>query len=139
MILNTNKEKNWVARLDNADNFYNTMQEWAKAHDFNTFPRFFMPWDIFVLSENNNDVYCVSLYVADHIAFLCFPLSNKKIKHSPYGLSFLYETIDKYCNYLNIKVLITTAGVDNYKRFLEKNNWKETNLKDEDYYIKTFK
>jgi|GEM_PF-3840312 len=139
MILNINKKKQWEVRLDNAKNFFNTMQEWAQDHEFNTFSQALMPWDIFVLSEKGKDVYCVSLHVADHIGFACFPLSNKKIPHSPFGLSFLYDTIDKYASLLNIKVLMTTAGVENYKRFLKLKNWQETNLKDEDYYIKILK
>jgi hypothetical protein len=34
MILKTNKEKKWEARLDNATAFFETMQKWAKAQEF---------------------------------------------------------------------------------------------------------
>ena len=48
MILNTNEEKSWECRLENAQSFYPTMLEWAKQHNFNIVPIELLPWDVFV-------------------------------------------------------------------------------------------
>jgi hypothetical protein len=139
MILKTNKEKKWEARLDNATAFFETMQKWAKAQEFGTWPRVVMPYDIFVLKEDGVDVFCVSLFVADHIGFTVFPLANKDKTHAKGGLSFLYEAVDFYCKTLKIKVLITTANPEEYKSFLRSNDWVDIKQYDEDYYIKILK
>ena len=90
MILNTNEEKSWECRLENAQSFYPTMLEWAKQHNFNIVPIELMPWDVFVLKEKGKDVYCTSLFVADHLAFTVFPLGNKKVE----ALSQVMEKIN---------------------------------------------
>jgi hypothetical protein len=136
MILNTNEEKSWECRLENAQSFYPTMLEWAKQHNFNIVPIELMPWDVFVLKEKGKDVYCTSLFVADHLAFTVFPLGNKKVETTAGGLGFVFKTIEKYCKKLDIHILATTVGETKYKRFLEKVGWSCTGLVCEDHYMK---
>ena len=139
MILKIDKEKKWEARLDNAPAFFETMQKWAEDQDFGILPRVIMPHDIFVLKEDGVDVFCVSLYVSDHLAKVAFPLANKNKTHTKGGLSFLYKAIDFYCKTLKIVALMTTANPEDYKSFLKSNDWTDINLHDEDYYIKILK
>ena len=139
MILKTNKQKKWEARLDNVNNFFKTMEEWGDQRDFKTLPRAIMPYDVFVLKENKTDVFCVSLHIGGHIGFAIFPLSNKKAKPLKGGLKYLYSAMYKYCRLMDIKVLITTANPEGYKRILKSMDWMPTPLVDEDYYIKILK
>ena len=117
MILNINKDRNLKCRLETSKSFYKTFKQWATNKDLNVLPIELMPWDVFVLKEKGKDVYCTSLFVADHLAFTVFPLGNKKVEATAGGLAFVFKTIEKYCQKLDIHILATTVGETKDKRF----------------------
>jgi len=136
MILNINKDRNLECRLETSKSFYKTFKQWATDKGLNVLPIELMPWDFFVVSKNNKDILCTSLFVADHMAILWHTMGDKKYNRDIFDLSFMFKSIEKYCKKLDIAFIMGTAGKKGYKKLLERTGWCDVGVKKEDWYLK---
>ena len=103
--------------------FYPTMKQWAKDHDFILPPIQTMPYDVFVLKEDGVYTYCLGVFIADQAAITAFPLSNKKAKRTKKGLVLLHKAVEDYVKKLNIYILWTTTATDKVRKALIDCDW----------------
>jgi hypothetical protein len=115
-------------RAEKVQDFYPTMKAWAKKHNFELPQIEVLPYDIFVLKENDIDTYCMGVFIADQAAMTVFPLSNKGTKRSRLGLELLHKTIEKYVKQFGVFILLTTTATPRIRKALENCGWNRGDI-----------
>lgn len=79
--------------------FYDTAKEWWSKHSFPFIHISFLPVNVFVVSDNDQDLYCMFFYHTDSaLAYLAYPISNLEAskKEREGGFEFLLNEMEKY-------------------------------------------
>ena len=108
--------------------FYETAKLWWKSHGFPIVHISLLPVYVFVVSDNNDDLYCCFFYNTDSaLAYLAYPISNIKIdKEKRNGaLEYLFNEIEKHARKDGYYLMYTTSYIPAVMKALEKTGYKE--------------
>lgn len=109
-------------RIEQTKEFYATAVSWWNMHDFPPPHIVFLPQKVFVVSENNNDLYAMFVYETDSgLLFIAFPIRNKKFPQNETAFSYLLSEIEKWALKRGYSYLYTTSPISYLdKLFLSK-------------------
>ena len=121
---------NW--RLDNKQNVYDVLLDWWKEHQaFNGKALAFktLPNRMFVVSNDNKDLYIVSVYISDsdfcQIGFITSnPKAGLKEKHG--ALAYLYDIISIVMKAEGFDRIISKTNQTGLIKALEQSNFEFT-------------
>ncbi len=116
-----------VRKIKTAD-FYPFAKLWWEDHGFPVVHVSFLPIHVFVVSENNDDLYCCFFYNTDSaLAYLAYPISNRKFsKERRNGaLEYLFNEMEKHARKEGYYLLYTTSYVPPVMKALENIGYKE--------------
>lgn len=86
-------------RVEKTKDFYDTAKKWWKRHKFPIIHLSFLPVNVFVVSNNDQDLYCMFFYETDSaLAYLAYPISNLEVpkEQRKGGFEFLLNEMEKY-------------------------------------------
>lgn len=133
-------------RIEKTDNFYDTAKLWWSRHSISyqgktiPFPpvnRLFLPVNVFIVSENGEDLYSCFFYHTDsHLCWLAYPISNLKasVKKRQGGLEFLFKEMEKYAHKQGYVLMFTTTPVKNEQKALLNIDYVEGDISVSQYF-----
>lgn len=120
---------NFTVKKHSKSEFYDTFIKWCDEHKFPRANPELLPENIFVCyNEEEQPIYCIWFYFTDSkLAWLAFPVSNKKIafKKRELGFAYLMNQVENYAKRKGIKLLFTTSGTDSVIDVLTKSGFEE--------------
>lgn len=120
------------------EDFYNTMVEWWKGHNFTPVPPSMLPEYTFVVYNEDVPVYSMCFYNTDsNLAWLGWQIRNPKVTkdESKGKLQELFKDIEEYSKSLNYQVLFTTSNTPSVERTMINSGFKRGDL-NVNHYIK---
>ena len=112
------------------EEFYETVVKWWNNHkilhkgeiiSYPAYPISILPQTVFVVSDDEYDLYCVFFYATDSaLAWIAYPTSNvESPKENREGaLEFLFKGVEKYARENNYFLLFTTSPVESVQKSL---------------------
>jgi len=98
----------------NTIEFYDTMCEWCKGHNFPEVSLSLMPKNIFVChSDKGEPIYSICFYYTDsRLCWIGWPVSNPSANKEDKkgGLEFLINKVNKFAKDEGFKVVFTTSN-----------------------------
>ncbi len=108
-------------RKELTKDFYDTAKEWWSKHSFPLIHISFLPVNVFVVSNNNQDLYCMFFYETDSaLAYLAYPISNLEVSKEKRkgGFEFLLKEIEKYALKEGYYLTYTTSPIKSVQDIL---------------------
>ncbi|MFK5981447.1 MAG: hypothetical protein QM499_00920 [Flavobacteriaceae bacterium] len=111
-----------VRQLKTKD-FYNVVSKWWNNHQilhegkkisYPLIPLSILPQNVFVVSDDKYDLYCIFFYQTDSaMSWLAYPTSNLEApkKNRKGALEFLINEVERYAREHNYFLLFTTSPV----------------------------
>ena len=125
-------------RLENKSTFYDTLLKWWVDWDFPPVGYKSLPERIFVVSNDDIDVYAIPVTVGDSdMCMISFITGNKQTtKEQRKGaLDYLLDKVETCMKYNGYNVIISISGTPSLKKLFEDNNYI-TSVGDTNEYIK---
>lgn len=132
--------QDFLVKKHNKKEFYETFVKWSEMHQFPTISDLVLPENVFVCyNEDNEAIYsCWFYYTDSKLAWIAFPMSNKKIPYNKRdkGLDFLFKHIIDYSKKKKMKSIITTSSTNEVINSMSRVGFKEADM-NINQYIKT--
>lgn len=99
-------------RIEKTENFYATARKWWTLHKFPFIHISFLPVNVFVVSKDDQDLYCCFFYHTDSaLCWVAYPISNLDIpKEKRAGaLEFLFNEMELYARKEGYYLMFTTS------------------------------
>lgn len=112
-------------RQEKTEDFYKTVVKWWNNHrisyqgeivSYPVYPIAILPQNVFVVSDNDHDLYCVFFYATDSaMAWIAYPTSNLEApaKNREGAMTFLFQEVEKYAREQNYFLIFTTSPIPN--------------------------
>jgi len=116
-------------RLENRDDYYETLVEWWDKWNFPILLKSSLPERIFVVSADEVDLYAVPVYVSDSSwCWIGFITGNKDTekKYRKNALNFLLYNVEQYMKSIGFELVMTVSGNSVLKKLFEDNNYKSS-------------
>lgn len=106
---------------------YRTMEiyikvcEWWKAHNFPILPPDFLPFEGYIISKDDIELYAVFLYVTDSsVCWLTFPVSNPEATHEQKegAMEQLFKDVAEDAKKEGFKFMFTTSPLPQVQKAL---------------------
>ena len=115
-------------RIEKTTEFYQTTSKWWGLHQFPVVHISFLPVNVFVVSNDGEDLYSCFFYHTDSaLGWIAYPLSNPEIpKEKRVGaIDFLLAEIEKYAKENGYYLLFTTSPIKPIQDLLLSNGFTE--------------
>lgn len=129
-------------RLENRNSYYKTMIDWWEGHQafngtFKGFKKSSLPHRIFVVSNDEKDLFAVPVYVSDaDFVYMAFITSNPyaDVKEKIGALEFLYERIGEYMAEIGFERILITCNISGLMKSLERGGFDK--VEQTNYFVK---
>ena len=127
-------------KLIKTEEFYPTMVEWWKGHNFPVVSPSILPnTSLVCYNDEDEETYSLCIYNTDsNLCWVGWEISNPNLsKESKEGcLSFLFKKAEEYAKYLGYQVIFTTSVNDSIEKVLLENNYFTKGDRNTNHYLK---